>query len=529
MRNEKAHRDFTLNLKSLEDDGTFEGYAAVFGNVDRAGERIDASAFARTLSKRAGEPLPVLWQHDTARPIGIGEVVADRRGLAIKGRFLLATQAGREAYETARMGAVKGLSIGYRVVRDAWEESVRVLKEIELFEVSLVTIPANPEARLVTVKAEAREVEQKQMQEITALTERLGQLESAIAAAKNDAVAEAKTIVDRELSAHRPKEGRQIDEELKAFVTTGESKDYWCRPQVEQVFGKVSDFATKTYLSTDVAPGSSGAGHFFVPELYRDVVMSLQDSSGVLEADPTLVVTNHLRPIQVPVLTVDATATAGTEGDDATDAETEGGVLTLGHFRYDGKFTVSAETAMSAEYDVSNLMATFGSRAVANKVAEMLALGAGTTEPLGALTDATVGVTTASQTAVTPNEMLALCKSVPKGYRKRSKLVVSDALHAAMLAWKDDSDQYLLRSLEGGGYQFAGYPVIVEPAADQSGLSAGEVHAVFGDWSGYFVRMTPLLFHRDDHNPLVVVFRFALWLDAAIADTAALRSLKTHA
>ena len=168
MRNEKAHRDFTLNLKSLEDDGTFEGYAAVFGNVDRAGERIDASAFARTLSKRAGEPLPVLWQHDTARPIGIGEVVADRRGLAIKGSFLLATQAGSEAYETAKAGAVKGLSICYRVVRDAWEESVRVLKEIELFEVSLVTIPANPEARLVTVKAEAREVEQKQMQDYRA-------------------------------------------------------------------------------------------------------------------------------------------------------------------------------------------------------------------------------------------------------------------------------------------------------------------------------------------------------------------------
>jgi len=143
-------KDVKLKLKALDEDGTFEGYAAVFGNLDRSGEIIAPSAFDRTLKARNGEPVPVLWQH--ADPAGSGALSLTRSGLYIKGKLLLSTRTGAEAYEFIKAGVVKGMSIGYRVVSDVWEDSVRTLKEIELYEVSLVTIPANPEAAVLAVK-----------------------------------------------------------------------------------------------------------------------------------------------------------------------------------------------------------------------------------------------------------------------------------------------------------------------------------------------------------------------------------------
>jgi hypothetical protein len=146
------HKDFRLRIKALEDDGTFEGYAAVFGNVDRTGEIIASSAFDRTIKARGDEPIPVLWQHED--PAGLADLSINRNGLYVRGRLLLSTRTGAEAYEFIKAGVVKGMSIGYRVINDVWESGVRTLKELELFEVSLVTIPANPAAAVVAVKSE---------------------------------------------------------------------------------------------------------------------------------------------------------------------------------------------------------------------------------------------------------------------------------------------------------------------------------------------------------------------------------------
>ncbi len=119
--------------------------------------------------------------------------------------------------------------------------------------------------------------------------------------------------------------------------------------------------------------------------------------------------------------------------------------------------------------------------------------------------------------------------SIAKGYRKTAKMVASDALHTAMLAWKNGAGDYLLRTLEGGGEQFAGKALFTEPQADQSGMSASEIHAVYGDFSGYFVRTTPMFFERRDDDPLNPTFTFAIWTDAKVADANSLRSLSMSA
>jgi len=124
----------------------FAGYAAIFGRPDRGGDVVRAGAFARSLKRRAGA-VPLLWQHRPERPIGRIEYLReDRRGLRVIGR-LSAGAAGREAAALLKEGAVRGLSFGYRV-RAAQGARPRALTELELVEISLVTLPMQPAARV---------------------------------------------------------------------------------------------------------------------------------------------------------------------------------------------------------------------------------------------------------------------------------------------------------------------------------------------------------------------------------------------
>ena len=330
-------------------------------------------------------------------------------------------------------------------------------------------------------------------------------------------------------SSYRGASGPSNDE-LRALCTPGSpTSQLWVTPTREEVMGPASAFAKRDhFITTDT--GTIGSAYYYTPEMYGSVVMGLLAASGILEANPTLIVTNHLRPIQVPLVVADAAAAAGVEGSAATETHPTGGHIDLGAFRFDGVFNVSIEMIMAAEFNLDELLVTFATRSIANKVAAMLALGAGTTEPLGVFTSAavTAGVTTASTTAAVMDEMLALTKSLPKGYRKQARLVTSDALHTSLLSYKDGQGDYLLRSIEGGGEQFAGKPMYTEPQADQSGMSAAEVHAVYGDFSGYFVRTTPMFFQRSDADPLNPSFVYSIWMDANVADASSLRSLVLH-
>jgi HK97 family phage prohead protease len=98
----------------------------------------------------------MLWQHDPTRPIGVwDEVREDGRGLHVRGRLLLEVQAAREAHVLLQAGAIDGLSIGYRTLRSEAKAGRRLLHEIELWEVSLVTFPMLPEARVQADASEA--------------------------------------------------------------------------------------------------------------------------------------------------------------------------------------------------------------------------------------------------------------------------------------------------------------------------------------------------------------------------------------
>lgn len=148
-----------LNTKAISDDGQFEGYGSVFGNEDSYGDVVAQGAFAKSLSehKAAGTMPALLWQHDPSEPIGIyTEMREDKNGLYVKGQLALDVLRGRDAHALLKAGALNGLSIGYRVVEYTWndDDEIYTLDEIDLWEVSLVTFPANRLARVTGVKAQ---------------------------------------------------------------------------------------------------------------------------------------------------------------------------------------------------------------------------------------------------------------------------------------------------------------------------------------------------------------------------------------
>ncbi len=141
-----------FEVKQLDEAGVFEGYAAVFGNEDLGGDIIEPGAFTKTLQENPN--MPILWQHDPREPIGVTlSAVEDGRGLRVRGQLNLETSRGREAYALLKQGALKGLSIGYDAVKELWEGTTRRLKEIRLWEWSLVTFPMNLQAQVTAVKA----------------------------------------------------------------------------------------------------------------------------------------------------------------------------------------------------------------------------------------------------------------------------------------------------------------------------------------------------------------------------------------
>ena len=132
-------------------DGSVEGYASLFGEVDQARDMVMPGAFARTLRLRGVHRIPMLFQHDPAEPIGIWQDISeDWRGLRVRGRLIPDVARARELLALLREGAADGLSIGFKTVKARVDPKTRIrkLEQIELWEISIVTFPLLPGARI---------------------------------------------------------------------------------------------------------------------------------------------------------------------------------------------------------------------------------------------------------------------------------------------------------------------------------------------------------------------------------------------
>jgi len=145
----------TLDLKSVTTDGTFEGYASVFGREDLARDVVMRGAFHDSLRRRGLKGVKLLFQHDPGQPIGVwDEIREDAKGLFVKGRLMLDVARAREVLSLMVSGALDGLSIGFRTVEGQKDRKTgrRFLHKIDLWEISIVTFPMMPDARISSVE-----------------------------------------------------------------------------------------------------------------------------------------------------------------------------------------------------------------------------------------------------------------------------------------------------------------------------------------------------------------------------------------
>jgi uncharacterized protein len=140
---------------TIDADGTVEGYASLFGEIDQARDMVMRGAFATTLAARGINRIPMLFQHDPAEPVGVWlELREDHRGLYARGRLIPEVTRGRELLSLLRAGAIDGLSIGFRTVKGNIDPRTRVrrLLAVDLWEISIVTFPLLAGARVRAVK-----------------------------------------------------------------------------------------------------------------------------------------------------------------------------------------------------------------------------------------------------------------------------------------------------------------------------------------------------------------------------------------
>lgn len=148
-----------FEVKASDDAGNFEGYAAVFNNVDLVDDVILPGAFTKVKTTRGGR-LKLALFHDLTRLVGSADFTQDSHGLYIKGKVNLAVSYARDAYELMKEGTLDSMSIGFNTILAAYEEregrTIRIIKQAELWEASLVPFGMNPEAQVTDVKSDIR-------------------------------------------------------------------------------------------------------------------------------------------------------------------------------------------------------------------------------------------------------------------------------------------------------------------------------------------------------------------------------------
>lgn len=192
-----------LELKMVGDGMSFAGYASIFGGVDSYGDTIDPKAYDKTLKAKRDRPIRMRWNH--YGPI-IGkwlEMRVDQKGLWVEGDLTPGHSVAEDVYASLKHGAIDGMSIGYRPTKiEATSQDTRILKEIELIEISVVEEPADPGAKINDVKAALDTCDS------------LKEIETLLREAGGFSKTDATSLVGRIKSMYR----READTELKASI-----------------------------------------------------------------------------------------------------------------------------------------------------------------------------------------------------------------------------------------------------------------------------------------------------------------------
>lgn len=257
-----------FTTKSLRKDGTFQGYASVFDTIDSDRDVIVKGAFQNSISlfKQGDRIIHLLWQHQSSEPIGvIDSMKEDAHGLFVRGRLLLDVQRGREAYSLLKEQALRGLSIGFIPKEvDHNAHGIRMIEQLDLFEISLVTFPANPSAHVHSVKSTRAEdsqhfMKRNNMTELTPHTDTINAHWEDYKRVNNERLDEEKSQGQSD-PLTRDKL-RRIEEKMeKCQSMVDEMHTHAMRPKLESLEAKASthDYPHKRAFEDFIRKGTMG-------------------------------------------------------------------------------------------------------------------------------------------------------------------------------------------------------------------------------------------------------------------------------
>lgn len=259
--------DFKAAL-TVDDEGTLEGLASVFGTADRGGDVVHKGAFAK-----AAFPLPMLASHDPADVIGVWEEGRETaEGLAVKGRLTLTVQRAREVLDLIRAKALTGLSIGYVPTRKAARKGGgRDLLAVDLCEISVVAVPMHPGARITSAKSAYQKGSQVEKEE---LEEALKGVETKAVGAVAAAVTAALAPVVERMDAIEAKANRPGNDGAAEGEPTEERKAF-------QAYLKFGDRAPEAELKALSTVSDGQGGYLAPPEFSAEIIRDLVEFSPI--------------------------------------------------------------------------------------------------------------------------------------------------------------------------------------------------------------------------------------------------------
>lgn len=489
---------FDLEVKlSASEAGVLTGYASLFNDEpDSYGDVIAKGAFTRSLAqhKAAGTVPLMLWHHDLSEPIGVWlDVREDGAGLAVTGRLILETRRGQEAYALLKAGALNGLSIGYRTrASEPRPGGGRILKDVDLFEISLVTIPAASRARITGVKNAAMgaahggngNMDKKQKDDapttgetdiearVTAIEESVTGIDTRLKAVEASISDVAKSASRIEQKLNRP---GGIAHEVKAAPGELEGKAFgsFLRHGIERMDPLEAKALT---VATDTAGGYLVPDQFH-KELIKNLVLfsPMRQLARISQASST--------SILLPKRTGTLTAKWEGETDDRDGTQPSYGQQTLTVYELACYVDVSNQLLEDSAFDMeAELSADFAEEFGRAEGAAFIN-GTGSGQPTGLLaTSGITGVTAAATTAFTADELIDLYHSLPGFYAANGTWIMNRSTIGAIRKLKTSGGDYLWRDslVEGNPPTILGRPVVEMP--DMPDPAAGTIPIAFGDF-----------------------------------------------
>ncbi|MFA5119830.1 phage major capsid protein [Zavarzinia sp.] len=472
-----------VRFEAGDDTGLIEGFAARFDEADSYGDVIERGAFAASLAEhRAAQTMPVmLWSHEPGDVIGRWEAIEETgEGLKVRGRLNLDVQRAREARSLVRSGAVTGLSIGFRVRQAAaGANGVRLVRAIELHEVSIVSLPAARRARVTSIRSAASAVEQEvRMDTSTPATAPDNKPASGTGSGDGDETALAdltkriasieEILARNEIRAQRPgATAKAATEGLETRAFTG-----FVRRGREAL---AADEVRALTVADDTAGGYLAPADFQTELLKNLVLISpVRQAARVMNTSSGSVI--------LPKRTAAPTAGWVGELEDRPEATPAYGQVEIYVHEMAAYVDVSVKLLEDAAVNIASELSADLAEEFARLEGVAFLAGDGVKKPRGLMVHPDVAsVANGNATTLQGDGLVSLMHALPAFYRNRGAWMMNAATIGAVRKLKNGTGDYLWRDslADGNPPTLIGRPVIEAPDMDDVG--SGTYPVLFGD------------------------------------------------